>query len=112
MATGSLQIIEAQIRRSASFNAFPDLTPWVVIIRNQLNGPIYVILHKYFDVTYGSESDINLPDQSNEQQFREKYFNVSNYDSNIWIVNDEFIDQTNILKNLFKNPKKFNTMNF
>lgn len=90
---------------------FPDLKDWIAKIRQAIpKGPVYVILHEY-QTDSGKERDafllttqgINWNGQKNDPQMRTLYFHKSRYDSNIWVLKENFRWQSNILKTLVLN---------
>ncbi len=93
----------------------PDLQFWTTNIRSIIpHSAIYIIIHQYVNNS-GSDMDcflllpneLNWTSKTNNPEFRDIYFHQSKYDSNIWILKNEYRYKTNILKQLVKNNKLF-----
>lgn len=106
----SINILQQQFTRACTkLRTTPDMAQWVPKIR-ALNpkGAFYVIIYQYV-ASSGSDMDsfiffpnqIKWPgDQSNDPEFRAKYFHSSTHDSNIWILKKEYRGDSSVLQKI------------
>ena len=100
-------------------NSAPNMEIWAPYIRRVSSAALYVIIHNFtipkkiveptgplyesgINCYLLTANQINWPNHRNDPAFRDKYFHRSSYDTNIWILMNDFRNDTEKITILVK----------